>query len=69
LEVNAPKVTLMSNAERDNLKGAAAEAGLTLTYSIGMTADMDLVSMSTRHVRLSSCELNSRKSRVSAAKA
>jgi D-psicose/D-tagatose/L-ribulose 3-epimerase len=44
LEVNAPKVTLMSNAERDKLKATAADAGLTLTYSIGMTADMDLAS-------------------------
>src|ERR1700722_19172991 len=44
LEINAPKVTLMSNANRDKLKAAAADAGLTLTYSIGMTADMDLVS-------------------------
>jgi D-psicose/D-tagatose/L-ribulose 3-epimerase len=42
LEINAPKVTRMSDAERDKLKAAAAEAGLTLTYSIGMTADMDL---------------------------
>ena len=44
LEVNAPKVARMSDAERDVLKGAIAEAGLSLTYSIGMTADMDLVS-------------------------
>jgi D-psicose/D-tagatose/L-ribulose 3-epimerase len=44
LEVNAPKVTLMSRAERDALKGAVADTGLDLTYSIGMTADMDLVS-------------------------
>jgi len=44
LEVNAPKVTRMSDAERDALKGAIADAGLSLTYSIGMTADMDLVS-------------------------
>jgi D-psicose/D-tagatose/L-ribulose 3-epimerase len=44
LEVNAPKVTRMNNAERDALKGAVADAGLSLTYSIGMTADMDLVS-------------------------
>jgi D-psicose/D-tagatose/L-ribulose 3-epimerase len=44
LEVNAPKVTLMNDAERDVLKGAAADAGISLTYSIGMTADMDLVS-------------------------
>jgi D-psicose/D-tagatose/L-ribulose 3-epimerase len=44
LEVNAPKVTLMSNAERDVLRGAVADAGLSLTYSIGMTADMDLAS-------------------------
>ena len=47
LEVNAPKVTRMSDAERDVLKGAIAEAGLSLTYSIGMTADMDLVSEDT----------------------
>ena len=44
LEVNAPKITRMSKAERDGLKGAADEAGLGLTYSIGMTADMDLAS-------------------------
>ena len=47
LEVNAPKVTRMSDAQRDVLKGAIAEAGLSLTYSIGMTADMDLVSQDT----------------------
>ena len=47
LEVNAPKVTRMSDAQRDVLKGAIAEAGLSLTYSIGMTADMDLVSEDT----------------------
>jgi D-psicose/D-tagatose/L-ribulose 3-epimerase len=47
LEVNAPKVARMSDAERDVLKGAIAEAGLSLTYSIGMTADMDLVSQDT----------------------
>ncbi len=44
LEVNAPKVTRMSDSERDALKGAAADAGLGLTYSIGMTSDMDLAS-------------------------
>jgi D-psicose/D-tagatose/L-ribulose 3-epimerase len=44
LEVNAPKVTLMSDAERDVLRGAVADVGLSLTYSIGMTADMDLAS-------------------------
>jgi D-psicose/D-tagatose/L-ribulose 3-epimerase len=44
LELNAPKVTLMSDAERDVLKGAVADAGLILTYSIGMKGDMDLVS-------------------------
>jgi D-psicose/D-tagatose/L-ribulose 3-epimerase len=44
LEVNAPKITRMSKAERDALKGAAGDAELGLTYSIGMTADMDLVS-------------------------
>jgi D-psicose/D-tagatose/L-ribulose 3-epimerase len=47
LEINAPKVTRMSDAERDVLKGAVADAGLSLTYSIGMTADMDLVSADT----------------------
>jgi D-psicose/D-tagatose/L-ribulose 3-epimerase len=44
LEVNAPKITRMTKTDRDVLKGAAADAGLALTYSIGMTADMDLVS-------------------------
>jgi D-psicose/D-tagatose/L-ribulose 3-epimerase len=44
LEINAPKITRMSDTERDALKGAAADAGLGLTYSIGMTADMDLAS-------------------------
>src|SRR6266436_8741089 len=44
LEVNAPKITRMSDTERGALKGAAADAGLDLTYSIGMTADMDLAS-------------------------
>jgi D-psicose/D-tagatose/L-ribulose 3-epimerase len=44
LEVNAKKITRMSNTERDALKGAAADAGLRLTYSIGLKADMDLVS-------------------------
>ena len=44
LEINAPKVTRMSDSERDVLKGAAADAGLGLTYSIGMTSDMDLAS-------------------------
>ena len=44
LEVNAPKVTRMSDSERDVLKGAVADAGLKLTYSIGMKGDMDLVS-------------------------
>jgi len=47
LEVNAPKVTRMSDAQRDVLKGAIADIGLSLTYSIGMTADMDLVSEDT----------------------
>jgi D-psicose/D-tagatose/L-ribulose 3-epimerase len=44
LEVNAPKITRVSDKERDALKGAAADAGLGLTYSIGLTADMDLLS-------------------------
>src|ERR1700732_4055177 len=44
LEVNAPKITRMSAAERDTLKEAAADAGIGLTYSIGLTADMDMLS-------------------------
>ena len=44
LEINAPKITRMSDKERDELKGAAAEAGLSLTYSIGLKDDMDLAS-------------------------
>jgi D-psicose/D-tagatose/L-ribulose 3-epimerase len=44
LEVNAPKITRMSAAERDKLKEAAANAGIGLTYSIGLTADMDMLS-------------------------
>jgi D-psicose/D-tagatose/L-ribulose 3-epimerase len=44
LEINAPKVARMSDAERATLKAAADEAGLKLTYSIGMTADLDVSS-------------------------
>jgi D-psicose/D-tagatose/L-ribulose 3-epimerase len=44
LEVRAQKIARMSSVERDRLKGAAAEVGLRLTYSIGMTADMDMLS-------------------------
>jgi D-psicose/D-tagatose/L-ribulose 3-epimerase len=44
LEVRAQKIARMSKAELDALKGAAADAGLGLTYSIGMTEDMDMVS-------------------------
>ena len=44
LEVRAQKIARMSNAELDKLKGAAADAGLDLTYSIGMTEEMDMVS-------------------------
>ena len=44
LEVNALKITRMSKAERVALKGSADEAGLGLTYSIVITADMDLAS-------------------------
>jgi D-psicose/D-tagatose/L-ribulose 3-epimerase len=44
LEVRAQKIARMSKAELDALKGAAVDAGLELTYSIGMTEDMDLVS-------------------------
>ena len=44
LEVNAPKITRMSDQEREALKGAAENAGLGLTYSIGLKDDMDLAS-------------------------
>jgi D-psicose/D-tagatose/L-ribulose 3-epimerase len=44
LEVRAQKIARMTKAELDALKGAAADAGLGLTYSIGMTEDMDMVS-------------------------
>ena len=44
LEINAPKVTRMTDTERETLKGAASDAGLGLTYSIGLTADMDVAS-------------------------
>jgi D-psicose/D-tagatose/L-ribulose 3-epimerase len=44
LEVRAQLMTRMSKTELDTLKAAAADAGIGLTYSIGMTADMDLVS-------------------------
>ncbi len=44
LEVNAGTVTNMSNAERDRLKAAADEAGVELTYCIGLPAAYDLAS-------------------------
>jgi D-psicose/D-tagatose/L-ribulose 3-epimerase len=44
LEINAPKITRMSDQERDVAKRAAADAGLNLTYSIGLKEDMDLTS-------------------------
>jgi D-psicose/D-tagatose/L-ribulose 3-epimerase len=44
LEVRAQKIARMNKEELDTLKGAAKDAGLDLTYSIGMTEDMDLVS-------------------------
>jgi D-psicose/D-tagatose/L-ribulose 3-epimerase len=44
LEINAPKITRMSDKERDVLKSAAEKAGLSLTYSIGLKDDMDLAS-------------------------
>src|ERR1700733_11788100 len=44
LEVNAPRITLMSDRERDALKTAAENASLSLTYSIGLKEDMDLAS-------------------------
>ncbi len=44
VEVRAQKIKRMSSAERDTLKAAAEEAGVGLTYSIGLQDDMDLVS-------------------------
>ena len=44
LEVRAQKIKRMSSAERDTLKAAAAEAGLGLTYSIGLQEDNGSVS-------------------------
>jgi D-psicose/D-tagatose/L-ribulose 3-epimerase len=44
LEVNAPKITRMSDQEREALKGAVENAGIGLTYSIGLKDDMDLAS-------------------------
>lgn len=44
LEINAPRFTRMGDGERRVLGEAAQDAGLGLTFSIGMTADMDLVS-------------------------
>lgn len=44
LEVNAGTVTRMSNAERDRLKRAACDAGIELTYCIGLPAQYDIAS-------------------------
>lgn len=44
LEVNAGTVTNMSNDERDRLKNAAQDAGIDLSFCIGLTAPYDLAS-------------------------
>ena len=44
LEVNAGTVTLMGKSERERLKNAALEAGIELTYCIGLTHDRDIAS-------------------------
>lgn len=44
LEVNAGTVTRMDGAGRDRLKHAAQEAGVGLTYCVGLPADHDLAS-------------------------
>jgi D-psicose/D-tagatose/L-ribulose 3-epimerase len=44
LEVNAGTVTRMSNPERDRLKNAALEAGIELTYCIGLPHGFDIAS-------------------------
>ena len=44
LEVRAQTIARMSAENRATLKAAAADAGLGLPYSIGLTADMDMLS-------------------------
>ncbi len=44
LEVNAGTVAKLDASGRDQLKNAAADAGVKLTYCIGLTPDLDLVS-------------------------
>ena len=44
LEVNAGTVARLSVPERDRLKKAADDAGIKMTYCIGLTPDLDLVS-------------------------
>jgi D-psicose/D-tagatose/L-ribulose 3-epimerase len=44
LEVNAGTVTRMSPPQRERLKNAAAEAGIELTYCIGLPHDFDVAS-------------------------
>jgi len=44
LEVNAGTVTRMSNAGRNRLKAAARDAGIELTYCIGLPAEYDIAS-------------------------
>jgi D-psicose/D-tagatose/L-ribulose 3-epimerase len=44
LEVNAGTVTRMSEKERDRLKGAAADAGIELTFCIGFPKEYDIAS-------------------------
>lgn len=44
LEVNSGTVTNMNNAERDRLKNAAKDAGIELTFCIGLSKDYDIAS-------------------------
>jgi D-psicose/D-tagatose/L-ribulose 3-epimerase len=44
LEVNSGTVTNMSNPERDRLKKAAEQAGIELTFCIGLSAAYDIAS-------------------------
>lgn len=44
LEVNSGTVTNMDNPGRDRLKGAAADAGIELTFCIGLPAPYDIAS-------------------------
>jgi D-psicose/D-tagatose/L-ribulose 3-epimerase len=41
LEENGDKIATMSASERERLAGEASDAGITLSYAIGLTAEHD----------------------------